>query len=280
MPIYHPHRSVIRVAGAEAGPFLDALLTNDVSAAAPGQSIYAALLAPQGKLIADVFAHRGEDGAILLDVPRDRAGDLKARLMLYRLRRKIEIDDVSAELTVEIHIDGAPGLPADPRRPEGGLGARALTPTPSPSPAALEAYEAHRIAFGAPDPAVDAGPEEVFALEALLEEFHGVDFQKGCFIGQENVSRMKRRATTRKKFCRLAFEGPALPYGTVVTAGPAEIGVTRSAIAGVAIALVRLDRAREAIDAGVPLMAGETPVTLDPPDWLLMPEKTDAKGDA
>lgn len=280
MPIFHPPRSVIRVAGAEAGPFLDALLTNDVSAAAPGRSIYAGLLTPQGKLVADVFAHRGEDGAILLDVAHDRAGDLKGRLMLYRLRRKIEIDDVSSEQTVEIHIDGAIGLPADPRWPEGGLGARVLTTAQSPSPAAFEVYEAHRIAFGAPDPAVDAGPEEVFALEALFEEFHGVDFQKGCFIGQENVSRMKRRATTRRKFCRVTFKGPAPAFGTVVTAGPAEIGATRSAVAGVGIALVRLDRAREAIDAGVPLIAGETPVTLDPPDWLLMPEKTDAKGDA
>src|SRR5690606_32158292 len=119
----------------------------------------------------------------------------------------------------------------------------------------------------------DAAPEEVFALEALLEELNGVDFKKGCFIGQENVSRMKRRATTRRKFCPIAFDGEAIPYGATVRAGEAEIGAVRSGGAGRAIALLRLDRALEALDAGAPLSAAGRSIRLDPPPWLTLPAR-------
>lgn len=272
MATYLPARSILRVAGDDAGPFLDALLTSDVSAADRERSVYAALLSPQGKLISDMVAHRAPDGALLLDVRRDAAADLLRRLTMYRLRRRIELDDVSATRVVVIRTDGQAGLTVDPRRPEGTLGARIVADSPPPAPDPIAAYEALRVAAGVPDPAVDAGVEEVFALEALLEELHGVDFQKGCFIGQENVSRMKRRATTRRKFCRISFEGPAPAYGTPVTAGVIALGDVRSGVQGRAIALVRLDRALEAREAGTPLMAGETPVRLDPPDWLILPD--------
>ncbi len=273
MAVYLPARSVLRVAGDDAGPFLDALVTNDVSAASAGRGIYAALLSPQGKLISDMVAHRAADGALLLDVPRDRAVDLLGRLTMYRLRRKIELADVSDTHAVIIRTHGKGGFTADPRSPDGALGARFVAAAPPATPDAIADYEALRIGAGIPDPAVDAGVEEVFALEALLEELHGVDFQKGCFIGQENVSRMKRRATTRRKFCRIAFEGPPPACGAPVIAGAATLGDVRSGTAGRAIALLRLDRAREAMDAGTPLMAGQTRVRLDPPAWLIMPEK-------
>lgn len=273
MPVYRLPRSILRVAGDESGGFLDALLTNDVSAAAPGRPVYAALLTPQGKLVADMVAHRAADGALLLDVAASRAADLLRRLTLYRLRRKIALEDVSATHGVEAHV-GA-NAPADPRLPGAVLGARVVVTTPTADPAPFAAYEALRIAAGVPDPAVDAAEEEVFGLEALLEELRGVDFQKGCFIGQENVSRMKRRATTRRKFCRIAFDGGPIPFGTTVNAGLAVLGEVRSSIEGCAIGLLRLDRAREAVDAGTPLMAGDRAVRLDPPDWLLLPGKGD-----
>jgi hypothetical protein len=270
MATYLPARSVLRVAGDEAGPFLDALLTNDVSAAAPGRSVYAALLSPQGKLFADVVAHRGVDDALLLDVAAARAADLLQRLRSYRLRRRLDIDDVSDRWTVEISTHAQAGLPADPRRPDGSLGARRLVDAPHPAPDPIEDYEAFRIAGGYPDLAADAGVEEAFALEALLEELNGVDFQKGCFVGQENVSRMKRRATTRRKFCRIAFEGEPPAYGTPIAAGAAQLGEVRSGVSGRAIALLRLDRALAAREA---LTAGDTPVKLDPPEWLILPAK-------
>ncbi|MDX2234217.1 MAG: hypothetical protein NW200_06935 [Hyphomonadaceae bacterium] len=280
MPIARLPRSILRVAGEDAGAFLDALLTNDVSAATADRAVYAALLTPQGKLIADIVAHRADDGALLLDVAAERGADLLGRLKLYRLRRRIDLDDASDAFAVVLRYGADATGPPDPRRPDGVLGARVLS-TPDPPPLdPFPDFEAHRIRLGVPDPAVDAGPEEVFALEALLEEFHGVDFQKGCFIGQENVSRMKRRATTRRKFCRLAFDGAPPPFGAPITAGQAAIGEVRSGVAGCAIALVRLDRALEAQAQGIPLMAGDMTVRLDPPAWLVMPEKTTSKGDA
>lgn len=275
MAVYAPARSVLRVAGEEAGPFLDALVTNDVSRATPEAPVYAGLLSPQGKVIADFIAHRGDDGALLLDVDAGRGEDLLRRLTLYRLRRKIEIADVSDRLHVVIRTDGQSGLPADPRRPDGSIGARVLEAVAPTHAAPLADYAALLVAAGVPDLSVDAAPEEVFALEALFEEFNGVDFQKGCFIGQENVSRMKRRATTRRKFCRIAFEASTPPYGAEITAGPAQLGTVRSGIDGRAIALLRLDRAVEAAEKSVALTAGDIPVRLDPPDWLILPDPGD-----
>ena len=275
MAVFLPPRAVLRVTGDDAGAFLDALVTSDVSAATAARSVYAALLSPQGKLIADMVAHRADDGALLLDVARDRAEDLLRRLTMYRLRRRIDLTDVSDRFSVVIDTDGSSRRLPDPRRPDGALGARFLTGARPANAAPFAAYEASRIAAGVPDPAIDAGLEEVFALEALLEELHGVDFQKGCFIGQENVSRMKRRATTRRKFCRIVFAGPSPPYGTAVVAGAAALGEVRSAAGGQAIALLRLDRALEARDAGTPLMARETQLRLDPPDWLILPPTGD-----
>jgi hypothetical protein len=275
MALYAPARSVLRVAGEDADSFLDALVTNDVSRATPEAPVYAGLLSPQGKVIADFIAFRAEDGALLLDVDRSRAEDLLRRLTLYRLRRKIEIADVSDRFHVVVHTDAQSGLTADPRRPDGSLGARVLEATAPANPDPIAEYAKLLIAAGVPDLSVDAASEEVFALEALFEEFNGVDFQKGCFIGQENVSRMKRRATTRRKFCRIAFEGPPPAFGTEVVAGPAQLGSVRSGIEGRAIALLRLDRAVEAAEKNVALSAGDIPVRLDPPAWLIMPEHGD-----
>jgi folate-binding Fe-S cluster repair protein YgfZ len=108
----------------------------------------------------------------------------------------------------------------------------------------------------------------VFALEALLEELNGVDFQKGCFVGQENVSRMKRRATTRKKFCPISFDGEAPAFGAPILAGDVEVGAVRGGMPGRAIALLRLDRA---IEAAALLHVANRPVRLDPPPWLMLP---------
>lgn len=275
MAVFAPARSVLRVAGEDAGAFLDALVTNDVSRAAPGAPVYAGLLSPQGKVVADFIAHRAEDGALLLDVDASRGDDLLRRLTLYRLRRKIDIADVSKGAHVVVRIDAQSGLPTDPRRPDGALGVRSVEQAPPRTPAPNADYAALLVMHGVPDLSVDAAPEEVFALEALFEELNGVDFQKGCFIGQENVSRMKRRATTRRKFCRIAFEGPPPAFGAAVTAGAAQLGTVRSGIAGRAMALLRLDRALEAAENNQALTADGIRVHLDPPEWLIMPETGD-----
>lgn len=259
------NRILIEVTGPEARPFLQNLLTQDLERLDDAGVLYAALLSPQGKLIVDMFAWAHSQGGVLLDVDPARGGDLMRRLAMYKLRAQVTLADVShahAILVSDVAFDGA--YP-DPRLAD--IGWRRLAP-PTETASSDDAYRARLLALGVPDLTRDASPEEVFALEALLDELNGVAFQKGCFVGQENVSRMKRRATTRKKFCPIAFEGAAPVYGAPVMAGEAEIGTVRSGGLGRAMALLRLDRAL----AATALTAGDKAVRLDPPGWLTLPE--------
>jgi len=231
--------------------------------------LYGALLTPQGKVIADMLMWADRNG-IVLEVDGARAGELLKRLSLYKLRAQVTIADVSSQFHALWSPDPFTGSRTDPRHD--ALGWRAAAPTTAEGAADDAAsYDTHRIALGVPDLARDTAPEEVFALEALLEELNGVDFQKGCFVGQENVSRMKRRATTRKKFCCIVFDGAAPAYGAMITAGEAELGSVRTGVEGRAIALLRLDRALDAVAKGGELSAGGKPVHLDPPPWLILP---------
>jgi hypothetical protein len=188
---------------------------------------------------------------------------LLRRLALYRLRARVEIADISDRCAVYAESAPVPGAAPDPRL--AALGWRRLGPAAPPGDPA--AYRSLSLALGVPDLALDAAPEEVFALEALFEELNGVAFDKGCFVGQENVSRMKRRATTRRKFCPLKT-GAAPAAGDPVLAAGVAIGAVRAAIPGTALALVRLDRALAASDA---LTIGDAPAQLAPPDWLILP---------
>ncbi len=264
-------RALLRVSGPDAQTFLQNLLTQNLDAL--DAVAYAALLSPQGKIIADmlVWSDSDEDEtALILETDPARSDDLQRRLSLYKLRANVEIDDVSKDFEILFSRTPFPGSTVDPRRLDGALGWRELSPLPVGWNAyedGAAAYDAMRLSAGAPDLARDAQPEEVFAGEALLEELNGVDFQKGCFVGQENVSRMKRRATTRKKFCPIVFEGDAIPYGATIKAGDAELGTVRTGAAGRAIVLLRLDRALAARS----LSADGRTIRLDPPPWLLLP---------
>jgi folate-binding protein YgfZ len=255
-------RSLIRVSGPDARSFLQNLLTQNLDAA--GDIAYAALLSPQGKIVADMFVWADGD-ALVVDADPSRGADLLRRLSMYKLRAQVTLEDVSSAQTVLIANEQFDGATRDPRL--AGLGWRKLV-TGVEGAAVASKHDEVRIALGVPDLARDAQPEEVFALEALLEELNGVDFQKGCFIGQENVSRMKRRATTRKKFCPIVFEGEAPAFGTPVVSGAAELGTVRTGRNGRAIALLRLDRA---LAVSAPLSAGGKIVRLDPPQWLVLP---------
>jgi tRNA-modifying protein YgfZ len=258
-------RALIGVSGPEARPFLQNLLTQDLDRLDAEPAVYAALLTPQGKVSADMMVWGRGDG-VLIECAASRGPDLLRKLTMYRLRAQIDVTDLSGALAVDFYLSDAPPVAApDPRLR--ALGSRAIVARDDFTPNE-EALLARRIALGMPDLAVDAGVDEVFALEALLEELNGVAFQKGCFVGQENVSRMKRRATTRKKFCPITFAGPAPASGTPVRAGEAELGSVRSGVDGRAIAFLRLDRALEAKE---PLTCDGRAVRLDPPDWLLLP---------
>lgn len=268
-------RHLLHLEGAESRPFLDALVTQDLGRLDEGP-VYSALLSPQGKVITDFFVWPEPDAGALIECDPARSDLLEQRLRMYLLRRPVKISRVEALRGVWVTpraVDGHHSC-ADPRRPDGSLGWRLLGPAHAAE--ALPApFTSMRLAAGVPDLSVDADTEEVFGLEALLEELHGVDFHKGCFIGQENVSRMKRRATTRRKFCPIRFDGPAPPPGTPVMAGSAMLGTVRSGQHGRAIALLRLDRAQEALAQGQALTAADRPVQLDPPAWLLLPPVED-----
>jgi hypothetical protein len=241
-----PDRAVIEVAGTDAATFLQGLITNDVTKATNGRAIYAALLTPQGKIIHDFIVAPASDG-FLLDCARAHATGLAARLKKYKLRAKVTITE-RPDLAVIATPNAAPDSIADPRL--AAFGHRAYQATTAPDNSA--AYHAHRIALGVPDSS-DIEPETHFPLDCNFEELHGVDFDKGCYVGQELTARMKHRATARRRILRVS--APALPPpGTPITLGQTEIGDMMGSVGTSGLAIIRLDRlgdATEATAAGV-----------------------------
>jgi len=231
-------------------------------------------LSPQGKILFDFLALRvaAESGtAFLIDAPAAQLGDLAKRLGFYRLRAKVTISDESAALAV-VASWGAPSVPgglsyADPRDPR--LGARTILPRAEAAALAeggVELYEAHRIRLGVPKGGIDFAYADIFPHDANLDLLHGVDFEKGCYVGQEVVSRMRHRGGVRKRILRLALAGAAPERGTPVLAGDIAVGTLGSAAGANALALVRLDRIEDARAAGRALTAGGVGVKIEATD--------------
>jgi folate-binding protein YgfZ len=265
---YRLDRSLIRISGPDSASFLDNLITQDVKRLKDAGVLYSALLSPQGKVICDMLLWN-DGGSVIIETDPSRAADLTRRLSMYKLRAQISVEDITDRMAALYAPSEFAGAAPDPRLP--GLGWRKLSASDRDLPRGDAECDARRLSIGAPDLARDAAVEEVFALEGLLEELNGVDFKKGCFVGQENVSRMKRRATTRKKFCPIAFEGEPPPHGATVVAEGVELGTVRTGVNGRAMALLRLDRALEAVQAGRDLAVDGRKVRLDPPPWLILP---------
>jgi tRNA-modifying protein YgfZ len=258
-------RGVLSVSGAEATVFLQGLLTNDVERLEPGEARYGALLTPQGKILFDMIVVRtpdGDDPSYLIDCAAAQAADLARRLGFYRLRAKVAIADVSADRAVAAFwgdarpsIDGL--LYADPRDPR--LGWRAIVPRPAAAAVGLEhlnEYEGLRIAVGAPKGGLDFAYADAFPHDANFDRLNGVDFDKGCYVGQEVVSRMKHRGAARKRVARVKLAGPAPAPGTPVMDGELAVGALGSSSGREALAMLRIDRAEEAMAAGRTLSAG------------------------
>jgi hypothetical protein len=272
-----PDRAVLGLEGAEARAFLHSLLTCDVQALQPGQGAYGALLTPQGKILFDLFTLATETG-FLLDAAASGADDLAKRLTMYRLRRKIEIGP-QPHLAVAAVWGGeaAPDLEGvlvfrDPRADV--LGYRAIGPRDRLEAAATAdaaRYDAHRIGLGIADSDRDIGSGELFPHEANLDQLNGVSFTKGCFVGQEVVSRMEHRGTARSRIVPVRFDGPAPAPDTAVTAGGRSLGRILSGQDGRGLALVRLDRAEAARAAGEPMLAGDTALAVERPHWARYP---------
>jgi hypothetical protein len=282
-----PDRAVLRLEGPDTRGLLQGLVSNDVTRLAPGRAIHAALLTPQGKWLFD-FVMLDAGDAVLLDAERARLGELRQRLLMYRLRARVEIEPAEA-LVVAAAVAGPArfGLPGEPGacRRRGGLlvavdpraaalGLRLVGPeaeveawrAASGLPSGPEAaYHRHRIALAVPDGARDLVPGRSLLLESNFEELHGVDFAKGCFVGQELTARTKHRALVKKRLLPVRVDGPLPAPGTPLTRSGREAGELRSGSGDLALALLRLDQLG-ADDA--PLLAGDSVLTPAPPPWL------------
>jgi tRNA-modifying protein YgfZ len=287
-----PDRGIIKVAGDDARRFLNGLATNDIGKVAPGTARFAALLTPQGKIIVDFIIAEAEPedgGGFFLDCPRVLSPALVEKLNFYKLRAKIAVEDLSAALGVMAVWDGA-GLSdlglshADPRLPT--LGTRTILPPQLAAEAAAElgaaltdaaAYEAHRIMLGVPRGGEDFAYGDTFPHEADMDQFAGVDFEKGCYVGQEVVSRVEHRASARSRIVPVGYGEFAPASGLPIVAGEKEVGSLRSIAKGRGLALVRLDRVNDALAAGMPLTCGNMPVHLVKPDWATFAWPGEAK---
>jgi len=283
MPSVHlADRGVVRVSGDDAKTFLDNLITCDLDRVSAHNARLGALLTPQGKILFDflVFQAPAEiGGGYYLDVLKVFAPDLAKRLGFYKLRAKVAVEDLSDSLAVVAGWDAPKpedetGLVAeDPRLP--ALGWRAIVAAQDAAefgkdPA--EAYHAHRIALGVPEGGRDFLFGDAFPHEALMDQLQGVDFDKGCYVGQEVVSRMQHRGTARTRIVPAVYEGGfAAEVGVEVTAGNKALGKTGTGAEGRGLLMIRLDRADDALKAGETIRAGGIPVRLEKPSWIGFP---------
>src|SRR5947209_817635 len=276
-------RGVIKVAGEDARNFLNGLVTTDITLLRPGLGRFGALLTPQGKITVDFLiteAPPGHGGGFLIDCPRALAQGLADKLGFYKLRAKVAVENLSDNLGVLAAWDGdlsvKPDLAfADPRDPALGwriLASADLAPELAGRIGATlvdsATYEAHRIACGAPRGGLDFIYGDAFPHETNMDRLRGVDFDKGCYVGQEVVSRMQHRGTARTRIVRLMLDGSPPETGVAIVAADKPVGTMGSSADGMGLALVRTDRAVDAIDAGVPLTAGGIAVRLADVDTI------------
>jgi folate-binding protein YgfZ len=255
-------RGIIEIAGEEAGKFLHNLVTNDIASLKPGEARFAALLTPQGKILFDFLAFVTGDGRYLLDCPLALAADFQKRLNIYKLRSKLTVTNRSDELEAIAFPDEteapeveAVAIAADPRGP---LGFRAIAEKGRiPTSDGRKDYEARRIHAGVPLGGVDFDYGATFPHEANMDLLSGIDFKKGCYVGQEVVSRMKHRGLVRKRVTKYRAQGGAPAPGEAIRAGDLEIGVTGSRLDEEGLAMIRIDRLGDALAAGAtPVAAG------------------------
>ena len=285
-----PDRGVVKVSGADARDFLNGLVTTDVTLLRPGLGRFGALLTPQGKITADFLiteAPSGHGGGFLIDCPRPLAQGLADKLGFYKLRAKVGIENLSDSLGVVAVWDGEPAPKpdlafADPRRD--ALGWRILVPEELAQKTAdligaetvdSSVYEEHRVASGIPRGGLDFTYGDAFPHETNMDRLRGVDFDKGCYVGQEVVSRMQHRGTARTRTVRVVLEDFSPEPGTVILAGDKSVGTMGSTAGRNGLALIRLDRAADAVAAGMPLTSGGLGLRLaDPDDLLMAPKQT------
>jgi hypothetical protein len=279
-----PDRGVVKVSGDDGRNFLNGLVTADVTMLQPGLGRFGALLTPQGKITVDFLiteAPSGHGGGFLIDCPRVLAQALADKLGFYTLRAKVTVENLSDSVGVLAAWDGEPAMKpdlafADPRNT--ALGWRILAPEELKQKVAdligadlvdSAVYEAHRIASGVPRGGLDFMYGDAFPHETNMDRLNGVDFDKGCYVGQEVVSRMQHRGTARTRTVRVVLEDFSPEAGTAILAGDKPVGTIGSTSGQNGLALIRIDRAADALQAGTKLTAGGLAIRLTDPDDLL-----------
>jgi len=290
-------RACLAIAGPDRVAFLQGLISNDVGKIGAERAIYAALLSGQGRFLFDLFlvAHPSEE-AILIDAEAARLDDLKRRLQMYKLRAKIEIADLRTEFALALAwgqgaaaafgIAPEPGkagawgdgvVYVDPRL--AALGCRAILPRARAAGeleragfvAAPVSEQRHlRLSLGVPEGSGDLPPDKALPMESGFDALHGIDFEKGCYVGQELTARMKHRALVKRRLVPVAIEGPAPAPGTAITLGADEVGELRAASGDRGLALLKLE-AIETAAGGASLMAGDARLKPLKPAWLEPP---------
>jgi folate-binding protein YgfZ len=285
-----PHRSVISVAGADRIEFLQGLISNDTRKVAPDHAIWAALLTPQGRFLNDMFVADAGGDTFFLEIERERASALARKLKMYTLRSKVTVEDLGDTLEVAaafgddaskaLGIEGTVSF-VDPRLEV--LGVRVIAPAGQTATllsargfaqSPLAAYDALRLPLGVPDGSRDLQVEKALLLENGFDELNGVDWKKGCYMGQELTARTKYRALIRKRLFPVRVDGVLPEPGTPIHRDSEEVGELRSGTGDRALAMLRLDAARG--DAA--LMAGETRIVPEIPDWMRLPDPTAPSG--
>ena len=285
-----PHRSVISVAGADRVEFLQGLISNDTRKVAPGCAIWAALLTPQGRFLNDMFVVDAGGDMFFLETERERAPALAKKLKMYTLRSKVTVEDLGASLEVAAafgdEASKAMGIGtasfSDPRLE--ALGVRVIAPTGQAATllaarrfdeAPLSAYDALRLPLGVPDGSRDLQVEKALLLENGFDELNGVDWKKGCYMGQELTARTKYRALIKKRLFPVRVEGVLPEPGTPVHRDGEEVGELRSGTGDRALAMLRLDAAR---GNGSVLTAGDARIVPETPPWMRLPDPAAPSG--
>jgi tRNA-modifying protein YgfZ len=285
-----PDRGVVKVSGEGARDFLNGLITTDATLLRPGLGRFGALLTPQGKIVVDFLiteAPAGHGGGFLLDCPRALAQAFADKLGFYKLRAKVTVENLSDSLGVLAAWDGEPTvLPdlafADPR--QAGLGFRILIPEELAQKVASllgaelvdsAAYDSQRIVLGVPRGGMDFMYGDAFPHETNMDRLHGVDFDKGCYVGQEVVSRMQHRGTARTRTVRIVLEDFSPEPGSTILAGDKVVGNIGSTSGRNGLALVRVDRVADALAAGTKLTSGGLAISIaEPGELALAPKQT------
>ena len=268
-------RGVICISGPDTRSFLQELVTNDVEKVRPGHAVYAALLTPQGKYLFDFFMvdcdREGHPFELLLDCEAARRADLIDRLEMYKLRADVTFTDMTESYAVWAILgditapEGKSLIYRDPRHP--GMGHRAIIPAsnhPGFVEGSFEDYERLRLTLGIPDSSRDIEVNKRLILEANLDALNGVDFEKGCYVGQEIAARMKYRGKVRKRLLPVRFDGQAPEPGSAIFVNEVEIGETRSCLDDRAIALIRI----EDLAKGPAQLEDGTAVIPEAPAWM------------